>query len=443
MLIKLVKLCILSCIFTNAHEFNTCGNNNLNVQSIHFYPDPPHIGGLLDVSLEGIARTNLINPIMEVDLSILGIPLTTLHVDICTDCPLKSGTPFTFDINYTLPDKSPGSLPIDVTLKATDQSVSIGCYSLQTNVVEHIQDSMIDDDVYWLFHHWKKQYDVQYNTIEEEVHRYGIFCNNTKYLLLHYHPTVVVGHNKYSDLDRDEYRQRLGYKYIPDWRDASHIVVYNSTLPPTVDWRTIGAVTPVKNQGQCGSCWSFSTTGAMEGAYFIKTGTLVSFSEQELVDCDHVDQGCNGGEMDDAFEWIHNNSGLCSEDSYPYSSAAGKCKKCQPVKNSRVSGYVDVAPSEEALMAAVALQPVSIAIEADHRSFQFYSSGVYSGDCGTNLDHGVLLVGYGSENGKDYWIVKNSWGDTWGNSGYIYVGRGTAQEGGECGIELSASYPIM
>ena len=443
MLKKLVNICIL--LLASAHEFKNCGTNDLNVQSIQLYPDPPHIGEILDVSLTGKSHIDVEQPVIEVDLSILGIPLTTVHVDVCQNnkCPLPSGSVFSVDLNYTLPNKSPGSLPIDVTLKATDQGRSIGCYSLQTNVVDYTQDITIEDDIYWLFHHWKRQYNVQYNNVVEEVYRYGIFWNNTKYVLLNNHPSVVLSHNKYSDLDRSEYRQKLGYKYSPDWRNVSHIVVYNSTLPPAVDWRTVGAVTPVKNQGQCGSCWSFSVTGALEGAYFIKTGTLVSFSEQELVDCDHVDKGCNGGQMDDAFEWIHNNSGLCSEASYSYGGKVGTCVKCQPVKNSSVSGYVDVHPSEEALMAALTQPPVAIAIEADHMSFQFYSSGVYSGNCGTNLDHGVLLVGYGSENGTDYWIVKNSWGNTWGDNGYIYIARGSGTEGGECGIELSASYPVM
>ena len=214
-----------------------------------------------------------------------------------------------------------------------------------------------------------------------------------------------------------------------------------------MDWRDRGAVTPVKNQQQCGSCWAFSTTGAVEGAYYLKNGNLTSFSEQELVSCDKVDQGCNGGEMDDAFQWIQKQGGLCSESDYPYHSGTGNsgscAKKCQPVKGSQVKSYVDVNATESELKAAVAKQPVAIAIEADGFGFQLYHSGVYTGKCGTNLDHGVLLVGYGTDNGQDYWLVKNSWGDSWGDSGYIKIERGKSQEGGQCGILLSASYPVL
>lgn len=204
-----------------------------------------------------------------------------------------------------------------------------------------------------------------------------------------------------------------------------------------------GAVTPVKNQGQCGSCWSFSTTGNLEGAYAIKTGTLVSFSEQELVSCDHGDNACNGGLMDYAFEFIKENGGLCTEEAYPYTGTAGLCRKrtCQTVPGSHVLDWVDVHPSEQALMKALNVGPVSVAIEADQRTFQLYAEGVLTGECGTSLDHGVLAVGYGvSADGIPFWNVKNSWGETWGQGGYIYLQRGVQQYGGQCGLLLAASY---
>jgi C1A family cysteine protease len=253
-------------------------------------------------------------------------------------------------------------------------------------------------------------------------------------------------------MDTDEFRGFLGkYKKI-----GNGSVVLTGDYSASVNWVDAGGVTPVKNQGQCGSCWSFSTTGALEGAYFNKYGSLVSFSEQQLVDCDKFrnggsDNGCNGGLMDHAFSWISKNSGLCTEDDYPYVSgttkARGDCSSsCSNVKGSAVSKFVDVpASSDQQMMLALTQQPVAVAIQADERAFQLYSSGVLTGSCGTGLDHGVLAVGYGSDSNGDYYVVKNSWGETWGESGYIRLGRGSEYNNGDgqCGILLQASYPVL
>lgn len=269
--------------------------------------------------------------------------------------------------------------------------------------------------------------------------------------------THVLGHNQFSGMDRNDYKLYLGYskslatpKYLSRTRSLPQAVV------DSVNWVEKGGVTPVKDQGQCGSCWSFSTTGALEGAYFVKKGTLQSFSEQQLVDCDTLknggrDMGCNGGLMDNAFNWIKRNGGLCTESDYPYKSGdtqtAGTCSKtCSAVAGSSVVGFVDVPPSDDTqMMAAIMKQPVSIAIEADQREFQLYKSGVFKTTCGTTLDHGVLVVGYGTESNGDYYLVKNSWGDSWGDNGYIKLARGKEYNGGDgqCGLLLSASYPIL
>ena len=218
-----------------------------------------------------------------------------------------------------------------------------------------------------------------------------------------------------------------------------------------MDWVDAGAVTPVKNQGQCGSCWAFSAIGALEGAHFLKTGELVSLSEQELIDCDVKDKGCYGGLMDIAFEFDETGRGVCSEEDYPYEAAKNdSCNKdCTPVDETLVKSFTDVEEgSVEALQRAIVQQPVSIAIQANQMSFQFYKHGVYSEDeCGEEavIDHGVLAVGYGTtkKKGIDYWMVKNSWGDSWGDDGYIKLARDSENEFGMCSILKMPSFPEL
>jgi len=257
--------------------------------------------------------------------------------------------------------------------------------------------------------------------------------------------------NEFSDLSQDEFAKTyFGYK-MPEkpWGGLKKLGthVYNGEpLADSVNWVNKGAVTPVKNQGHCGSCWSFSTTGSLEGANEIATGKLVSLSEEMLVDCSKQNHGCGGGSMDLAFQYVETN-GLCTEGSYPYSSGgghAGTCKASSCTKGlaaGAVTGFHDVtANSEQALMSAVQKNPVSIAVEADKPVFQSYHSGVMTGMCGAQLDHGILVVGYGSESGTDYWLVKNSWGTVWGEQGYGKLERGKGRSG-ECGILMAATYP--
>merc|ERR1711998_150896 len=205
-------------------------------------------------------------------------------------------------------------------------------------------------------------------------------------------------------------------------------------LAGSVDWTTKGAVTPVKNQGQCGSCWAFSTTGGLEGAWQIASGNLASLSEQQFVDCSKANSGCNGGLMDNGFKFAEGTA-IATEDSYAYTGRDGSCKSSftTAIPQGGVTGYKDVSNSASALQSALNNNPVSVAIEADQSVFQMYTSGTITSGCGSNLDHGVLAVGYDGNTIK----VKNSWGSSWGMNGYVNI------DASQCGITTSASYPTV
>lgn len=256
----------------------------------------------------------------------------------------------------------------------------------------------------------------------------------------------VHAHNKFSDMTRAEYRSFLGYR--PAFTD-SVTEFSNQTVPDwTVGWNWAdhGAVNPVKDQGQCGSCWSFSSTGALEGAWFLKSGQLLSFSEQELVDCVKTCFGCGGGNQTLAFHYWTTHFPM-SETSYPYTATNGVCQYNvnDSYSNIQVLGTIQVqTDNAAALQAASYQQPIAVSIEADTYYFQTYSSGVLTdaAQCGTSLDHAVLSTGYGRLNGNDFFMVKNSWGTSWGDNGYVRIGA-QATGSGVCGVQMAPVYPSL
>jgi len=309
---------------------------------------------------------------------------------------------------------------------------------------------------------WKLAFNKEYSSTEEEFKRFGIFVESLQKIATmnsNGMETARFALNQFSDLSPSEFSSFVhgenGACYQGTGRKPTLLNKLEKRLdndvganPSSVDWTTQGVVTPVKNQGNCGSCWSFSATGATECRYAIAKGTLNSLSEQQLVDCTrglpYGNLGCGGGQMDAAFKYIENTGGLCTEAEYPYTARNGDCQAstCGTFYDP-ISGYTDVTPRDEsALETATVSGCVSVAIEADQTAFQYYSSGVLTGNCGTNLDHGVLVVGYGTQSGTEYWKVKNSWGTSWGEQGYVLICKDCNKNGnqGECGINDDPSY---
>ncbi len=346
-------------------------------------------------------------------------------------------------------------------------SLSVGDASLAGPSYVYVHPDSLRANAREVFADWSRAANRTYESAEEMMFRLETWVDNLEYAIEHNARGrgYRLGMNAFADLGFEEWRGMMGFGVREFARVGSggknggagfmYADVDADALPEHVDWRDAGAVGPVKVQGMCGSCWAFSTTGAIEGIDAIVTGELKSLSEQMLIDCDTTrDSGCDGGLMDFAFEFVLANGGIDEESSYPYMERDGQCDMQRLGRHVvTIDGYQDVPKYDEvALKKAVAHQPVSVAIEADLRAFQLYSGGVFDDlSCGTELNHGVLIVGYGMEPpvnassaDRPYWTVKNSWGEAWGEGGFVKLARsvGSGLEEGECGVAKMASFPV-
>jgi hypothetical protein len=327
---------------------------------------------------------------------------------------------------------------------------SCNSYNLRSNNNSVYENNENNEFIEFLF--FKEKFSKKYDTIEIFTERFNIFKTNLKQIILHnlnksHSFTMTI--NKFTDLTPNEFRATriTGLGNLKSYGCKSFSSNGNK-IENSIDWRNKGVVSKVKDQGQCGSCWAFATVANAESVWAIEKGVLLDLSEQEIVDCakgtGYWNMGCNGGNPDSSFKYMIDN-GLTEEKQYPYVSGVtkteGKCHTYNP--NVFFSNCYDVTPYNQlSLKYAVYMNPVVVAIEADTNYFQSYSSGILtSKNCGTNLDHAVEIVGYGTENNVDYWVVRNSWGEDWGEGGYVRILRiSSTNDIGVCGIGAQPSF---
>ncbi|GJT36438.1 putative peptidase C1A [Tanacetum coccineum] len=317
----------------------------------------------------------------------------------------------------------------------------------------HEKELESEEGLQGMYDRWRSHHKVEQKSPE----RFNVFKTNVQ----HVHNTnkmnkpYKLGLNMFADLTNQERismysDSKIGHKYAlmgPRKPNLSFTYENATNIPPKMDWRCHNAVTPPKSQGQCGSCWAFAAVAAVEGINAIRTGQLIPLSEQQLVDCDNKgrNNGCNGGLYCEAFKFITEHGGLATEASYPYTMKREECDKSKFGHHSVTLDGSEYIPKddEESLLKAVAHQPVVIAMDPSHPDYGFYKEGVLTGECGMNLIHAMTIVGYDeTPEGLKYWIVKNSWGQGWGEKGYIRMQRGVNPPYGLCGINSACNIPL-
>jgi len=306
----------------------------------------------------------------------------------------------------------------------------------------------IDASVKTAFSAWMKKHNISFKTPIEFNYRLKVFAQSLALVNKHNSEghTYTIGLNQFSHLTLEEFLVKNTGLKVPEKQERNEVVLEGTPNQGNVDWRTKGAVNPVKNQGNCGSCWAFSATSSIESIWFISGHTLANLAEQQLVDCsaNWGNQGCNGGWMDYAFKYVIDTKGQDATANYPYTAQVGTCKSAQYTPVATIKSYNDIPQGNCAqLLTAITNNPVSVAIAVNSK-FQAYTGGVYSDTtCGTGLNHGVTAIGYGTDTQTNlpYWLVRNSWGASWGEQGYIRMNRNVMPSTGICGICLAASYP--
>ncbi|XP_072284935.1 cathepsin K-like [Pyxicephalus adspersus] len=311
-----------------------------------------------------------------------------------------------------------------------------------------------DDTLDFEWEQWKRTYQKQYNGEMDELMRRHIWEKNYRFISAHNNEylkgmhTYELAMNHLGDMTSEEVVKTMTGLKVPLNKRATNVTAEDDkgpvTIPDSIDYRKKGYVSPVRNQGSCGSCWAFSSVGALEGQLKKKTGKIVVLSPQNLVDCVTKNDGCGGGYMTNAFEYVRDNKGIDSEAAYPYVGEDQTCNYTTAGRVAKCKSYKEVQKgSEKALKKAVAtVGPISVGIDASLTTFQFYSKGVYyDPECNAeDINHAVLAVGYGVQKKSKHWIIKNSWGEDWGNKGYILMAR---DKQNACGIANLASYPLM